>query len=346
MRFLLRWQHVAPGTRLEGRRGLLAAVEQLQGFELAAGSWEAAVFPARVEAYRAGWLDDLCLSGSVMWARLGIRADEAERRGLVPSRATPVSFLVRDNLPWFLSATRGGAQPTVPEGGPARQILDCLQTRGALFHGDLVAATRRLRIEVEDGLWDLVSRGLVTADGFGSVRALLTSRKHEPRRAVSRALAGRLRRGTGAEGRWSLLPSAGSAETIEIETLAEAVAGQLLTRWGVVFRDVLARESFVLPWREILRALRRLEARGTVRGGRFVTGFVGEQYALPEAVEALRQTRRRDRAGEIVRLSAVDPLNLVGVLTPGPRVPAVRTNIVVFRDGLPLTDRSLAGAVR
>jgi ATP-dependent Lhr-like helicase len=346
LRFLLRWQHVAPGTRLEGRRGLLAAIEQLQGFELAAGSWEETVLPARVEAYRAGWLDDLCLSGDVVWGRLGVRAEEAERRGIVPSRATPVSFILRDNLPWLLGATRGDARPTLPEKGAAREILDCLRARGALFHGELVAATRRLRIEVEEGLWDLVSRGLVTADGFGSVRALLTARERWAPRTGGPALARKLRRGarggTGAEGRWSLLPLEAHPESPDIETLAEAVAGQLLARWGVVLRDLVARESFVLPWREILRALRRLEARGTVRGGRFVTGFVGEQYALPEAVDALRQTRRRGRAGEVVRVSAVDPLNLVGVVVPGARVPAVRTNVVTYRDGLPLASIEVA----
>jgi ATP-dependent helicase Lhr and Lhr-like helicase len=229
----------------------------------------------------------------------------------------------------------------LPGEGPARAVLECLRTRGALFYRDLVGATGRLRIEVEEGLWDLVSRGLVTADGFGSVRALLTARERWAKRAAQ-VRGRRLRRGAGeganVEGRWSLLPTALSDgdEHPDRETLAEAVAEQLLARYGVVFRDLMARETFVLPWREILWALRRLEARGSVRGGRFVTGFVGEQYALPEAVELLRQTRRRERTGEVVRVSAVDPLNLVGILTPGPRIPATRGNIVVYRDGLPV----------
>ncbi len=354
LRFLLRWQRVAPSTQLEGRRGLLATVEQLQGFELAAGSWEESIFPPRVAAYRPEWLDDLCLSGEVVWGRLSLRAAaatdadeaaEAGRGGIVPSRATPISFMLRERLPLLLTAARGEARPVLPGDGPARDVLESLRRRGALFYRELVSVAGRLRIEVEEGLWDLVARGLVTADGFGSVRALLTARE---RWAPGPGSASRLRlrrpaRGhVGVEGRWSLLPEpaelAGAGAGLDAETLAEAVAGRLLARYGVVFRDIVARESLIVPWREILWALRRLEARGLARGGRFVTGFVGEQYALPEAVEALRQTRRRERTDEIVRVAAVDPLNLVGILTPGPRVPALRTHVVVYRDGLPVTD--------
>jgi ATP-dependent Lhr-like helicase len=342
LRFLLRWQHVAPGTSREGRRGVLAVIEQLQGFELAAGAWEDSVLPARIAGYRREWLDGLCLSGEVVWGRLGVRAAageepalEAGRGGAVPSRATPIAFALREALPELLAAARGEDQPALPGEGPARDLLETLRARGALFHGELVAATRRLPIEVEQGLWDLVSRGLVAADGFESVRALLGARERERRRSRER-----LRRGprgrAGAEGRWALLPPPDLAS--DPDERAEAVAQQLLARWGVVFRDLLARETLAVSWREILWALRRLEARGAIRGGRFVTGFVGEQYALPGAVEALRRTRRLERTGEVVRLAAVDPLNLVGVLTPGPRIPAVRTQQVVYRDGLPLRD--------
>jgi ATP-dependent Lhr-like helicase len=349
MRFLLRWQHVAPDTRMEGRRGLLAVVEQLQGFEVAAGSWEETVLPSRVAGYRPEWLDDLCLSGEVMWGRLAARAaaegaaaeESTGRGGAVPSRATPVTFAVRDNFAWLLRAARGGAEPVLPGDGAARDVLEALRARGALFYNDLVAATGRLRVEVEEGLWDLVSRGLVTADGFGSVRALLTARERWAKRAARLPRGRRLRRSArevvvGAEGRWSLLLSPPvEPDAADLESLAEAVAEQLLARWGVVFRDLAMRETLAIPWREVLWALRRMEARGTARGGRFVTGFVGEQYALPEAVEALRQTRRRERAGETVGVAAVDPLNLTGVITPGPRVPAVRGNAVIYRDGLP-----------
>jgi ATP-dependent Lhr-like helicase len=350
IRFLLRWQHVAPGTQLEGRRGLLAAIEQLQGFEVAAGAWEASVLPARVTGYRPEWLDELCLSGDVAWARLALRGPAADvgdqeagpgRGGMVPSQATPVSFLVRANLPWLLSAARGTATAVLPGPGPARDVLECLRTRGALFYHDLVTVTGRLGVEVTEALWDLVARGVATADGFGSVRALLSARARWTRRAGRPAPAERLRRaaarGGNGEGRWALVPAASMAERVDAETLADAVAEQLLARWGVVFRDLVARETLAIPWREVVWALRRLEARGTARGGRFVTGFVGEQFALPEAVEGLRQTRRRERQGETVRIAAVDPLNLVGIVTPGPRVPAVRRNAVVYHDGAPVS---------
>ena len=207
-------------------------------------------------------------------------------------------------------------------------MLECLRTRGALFFHDLVAATGRLGVEVTEALWDLVARGLVTADGFGSVRALFSARHRWSHRAARSGPAERLRlrrsgaRAGGGEGRWALVPPPPPTSAVDVETLAEAVAEQLLARWGVVFRDLVARETLAVSWREVLWAFRRLEARGTIRGGRFVTGFVGEQYALPEAVEGLRETRRRERSGEIVRVAAVDPLNLVGILTPGPRVPA------------------------
>jgi ATP-dependent Lhr-like helicase len=356
MRFLLRWQHVAPDTQREGSRGVLAVVEQLQGFELGAGSWEESLLPARVDGYRSRWLDELCLSGEVVWGRLSLKApapaaDDAEssrpadRGGASPSRATPLSLLLRADLPWLLQAARGEQQPQEPGPGPARDVLDCLRSRGALFHRDLAGSVGRLPVEIEEGLWDLVARGLVTADGFGAVRSLLAARERWARRtARGRARRG-LRRGVagdghrGSEGRWGLFPSAGDAEAPEApdrETLAEAVAEQLLARWGVVFRDLLARENLSVPWRDVLWAFRRLEARGTIRGGRFVTGFVGEQYALPDAVDALRRTRKRPRTGEEVSVSGTDPLNLVGILTPGKRVPALRSNRVVYRDGLPV----------
>jgi len=354
MRFLLRWHHVASGTRREGRAGLLRAVEQLQGFEVPAGAWERAVLPARVEGYRPEWLDHLCVSGELAWGRLGVREAPGPGAGqVVPSsattsRATPVALVLRGDLPWLLQAARGGAQPVEPSVGATREVLDALGARGALFAADLAAMTRRLETEVERALWDGVARGLVTADSFAAVRSLLAGRQSWSQQRYRRRAG--LRRGAGGSsgsgGRWSLLPGAGLVA--DRDALAEAVAEQLLARWGVVFRDMMARETLALPWREVLWALRRMEARGTVRGGRFVTGFTGEQYALPEAVEQLRATRRRPRDGEVVRISATDPLNLVGILTPGPRVPAVSTNWVTYRDGLPDgpgTSPAVAGTV-
>jgi ATP-dependent Lhr-like helicase len=337
MRFLLRWQHVAPGTKREGRLGVLAVVEQLQGFELAAGAWEEEVLRARVEGYRSEWLDDLCLSGDVTWGRLSLRngeADDAPRRsGMTPSRATPITLAVRDDLPWLLQAARGGRRPAEPGPGRTADVLDALREHGALFQSDLRTVTRRLPGEVEEGLWDAVARGLVTADGFQAVRSLLFRRRSVARAAERR----RLRRGSSGNaarsaGRWSLVP--GTVATEDPDELAEAVAEQLLARWGVVVRDLRAREAMTVPWREVLWALRRMEARGTIRGGRFVSGFTGEQYAVPEAVDALRSVRKLERKGESIRLSAADPLNLVGIVLPGPRVPALPTNALTYVDGV------------
>ncbi|MGH2820576.1 MAG: Lhr family helicase, partial [Actinomycetota bacterium] len=335
MRFLLRWQHAAPGTKREGRLGVLAVIEQLQGFELAAGAWEDGVLRARVENYRSEWLDDLCLSGDVTWGRLSLRngePDEAPRRsGMTPSRATPITIAIRDDLPWLLQATRGLRTPAEPGAGRTRDVLDALQEHGALFQSDFAAITRRLPGEVEEALWDAMARGLVTADGFQAVRSLLSRRtaaRAGARRGLRRGRSGAVAR---SAGRWSLLPSATATE--DPDELAEAVAEQLLARWGVVFRDLLARETLTVPRREVLWALRRMEARGTIRGGRFVTGLTGEQYALPDAVDVLRSVRRQKRSQETIRMSATDPLNLVGIVLPGPRVPALPTNAVTYVDG-------------
>ena len=338
MRFLLRWQHVAPGTQVAGRSGVLGVIEQLQGFEIPAGAWEESIFAARVEGYRPEWLDAACLSGDVAWGRLSIRSDDSEshrRSAATPSRATPVSFVVRADLDWLLQAHRGGVTPNEPGPGAGYDILDCLRSHGALFDAQLAALSGRLPTEVEEGLWDGVARGLITSDGFDAVRSLLSARTRWARRQNQRRR--RLRRGVQptarAAGRWALFP--GATATEDPDALAEAVAEQLLARWGVVFRDLLGRETLALPWREIQWALRRLEARGVIRGGRFVSGFSGEQFALPEAAETLRAVRRSDRSGETVRISGADPLNLSGNVVPGPRVPALRTNWVTYVDGLP-----------
>ena len=333
MRFLLRWQHVTADTRREGSRGVLAVVEQLQGFELAAGAWEKAVFPARVTGYRREWLDEVCLDGGVAWGRLSVRGDpdELPRRAGAPSRATPVTLTIRDDLPWLLRAARGDLRPAEPGPGSTCDVLGALRERGALFPPDLETLTGRLPAEVEEALWDGVARGLITADGFRAVRSLFA------RRAAQNAPGRhRLRRGSQLSsrtaGRWSLLPE--PAAGCDPDDLAEAVAEQLAARWGVVFRDLMARENLTVPWREVLWALRRMEARGTICGGRFVTGFSGEQFAHPDAMAMLRDIRKRPRTGETILLSAADPLNLTGIVLPGPRIPALQTNTVSYTDGV------------
>jgi ATP-dependent helicase Lhr and Lhr-like helicase len=303
--FLEVWWHVARGTQLHGRAGVAEVIEQLQGSQWPAGDWER-ILSARVESYRPEWLDDLCLSGEVVWGRLSLieravdgedRADErAAWNGKTPSRRTPITFMLREDLPWLLQAHRGGAQPAEPTGGPSREVLDALRARGALFHPELQAATGRLPAEIEEGLWDGVARGLVTADGFNAMRSLLHARTRFARRQRAYQRPGsRGRRGSwrhGVEGRWTLLPAVEPID--EVEELAETVAWQLLLRWGVVFRDVYLKERLALAWREILWALRRLEARGLTRAGHFVTGVTGEQFANETTIPLLRGRGRAD----------------------------------------------------
>ncbi len=335
MRFLLRWQHVAPGTRREGRFGVLAVIEQLQGFELAAGAWENPVLAARVDGYRREWLDEVCLSGQVAWGRLSVRDSDPNpaprRSGLTPSRATPITLTIRDDIPWLLRAARGDLTPSEPGPGRTRDVLDALRQHGALFRPDLAARSGRLPSEVDEALWDGVARGLVTADGFRAVRSLLRrpSRGRLPEnRGLRRGLD---RSGPGPAGRWTLLPSPISPG--DPDELAEAAAEQLIARWGVVFRDLIRRENLAVSWREVLWAFRRMEARGTIRGGRFVAGFSGEQFAHPDAIDVLRTVRKHQHTGETVQISAADPLNLTGIVLPGPRIPATHTNTVTYIDG-------------
>ena len=355
IRFLLRWQHVTPETKREGSRGVLAVVEQLQGFELAAGAWEKEILPARVTGYRREWLDEVCLDGGVAWGRLSVKDDPGKddpdepRRTGSPSRATPITLTIRDDLPWLLCAARGDRHPAEPGPGGTADVLDALRQRGALFPHDLASVTGRLPSQVEEALWDGVARGLITADGFRAVRSLFARRAAaqatgstftNPRlRRASQRVSQRGQLTARAAGRWSLLPA--PASDCDPDDLAEAVAEQLAARWGVVFRDLLARENLAVPWREVLWALRRMEARGTICGGRFVHGFSGEQFAHPDAVAMLREIRKRPPAGETVTLSAADPLNLAGIVLPGPRIPALRTNSVVYVDGS-LKEQTLA----
>ncbi len=298
--FLESWLHTAPGTQLHGRAGLAEVIEQLQGFEIPAGEWEQ-LFAQRVESYRPEWLDDLCLSGEVVWGRLSLlesaadpddpAAGEPRRSGRTPSRRTPITFMLRQDLPWLLQAHRGRAVPAEPTAGSGREVLDALRSCGAQFHSELQAVTHRLPTEIEEGLWDGVARGLIVADGFNAVRSLLHARTRFARRQRPRSRSGsRGQRGTwrhGVEGRWTLLPAVQPID--DAEELAEAVAWQLLLRWGVVFRDVYLKERLAVPWREVLWALRRIEARGLIRGGHFIAGVTGEQFA--EARAALRVRR-------------------------------------------------------
>ena len=358
VRFLTGWQHATPTARAEGRAGLLAVLEQLQGIEAPAAEWEAHILPTRVEGYDARWLDELCLSGEVVWGRLTPRAERAGRAG-TPSPSTPLAFVVREDLSWMLRAVRGGAEASEPEVGAAADVLAALRSRGACFRPELATLAGRLPAEVDEGLWDLVARGIVTADAFSAVRSLLsardrwstrTYRRPDGRRGAGRSGAlrpGMARRrapaGSGiGEGRWSLLPVEDELPGEETqpanEELAESVAWQLLARWGVVAWEVWSRESFHIPWREVVWALRRLEARGLALGGRFVVGLSGEQYALPEAAAELLKAHRRAPSGEQLVVAGADPLNVTGSIMGGTRVPTRRHQRVIFRDGVVVDD--------
>lgn len=335
MRFLLQWQHLVPGARLHGEAGLQEIVGQLAGFEAAASAWERYLLPARMAKYDPELLDRLCLSGAVAWGRLRphprleLEREPGHPRRIVPTSLAPISLFPREDAAWLLGAGGPSGPPGAPVLSPvAGDIRRALVQHGASFFSDLVRETGHLASEVENGLWELVAAGLVTADGFDSLRALL-----DPRR----------RRGEGGQrgrsprhgaGRWALLQ--------RLETQAgsvEPVARQLLRRYGVVFRDLLGRDSLAPAWRDLLMQYRRLELRGEVRGGRFVSGFTGEQFALPEAVESLRMLRRvpvGSRTPHEIKICGADPLNLLGLLLPGPRVPATPSTYIVFRDGLPV----------
>ena len=327
IQFLFRWQHATSGTRVQGDGGLLQVVEQLQGFEAAAQVWETELLPLRMSAYDTSALDRLCLGGEAVWGRFARRPVDQELPGgrAALARTGPVSLGLREDLDWLLDpAPPDDAIPS----GAAGEALGFLRARGASFISDIVAGTRRLPSEVEEALWQLAAAGLVTADGFGALRGLVTGAS----KRVSASRRGRrpARRRTGGS-RWSLLQAIDPSE----DSIAER-AHQLLRRYGIVFPEVLGREPMAPAWRTLLQVYRRAEARGEIRGGRFVAGLVGEQFALPEAVEAMRSLRRTEPTGETLVVSACDPLNLAGVITPGPRVPAVSGNKVAFRDGVPV----------
>ncbi len=316
MRFLFRWQHLAPGSQLHGLDGALQIIRQLQGYEISAAAWESQILPRRIAKYSPDLLDQLCLAGEVVWGRLSPHpAFEREDPGRVrPTRVAPIAIFLREDAEWLLPAAREGG-PAVEDSlsHAAREVLGALRQHGASFFPDLTRATGRLSSEVEDGLWELVAAGLVTADGFENLRSLVDPKR---RRGEGKGRSARPRH---AAGRWALLRTATTAASAS----HEAFANQLLLRWGVVFRDLLARETLAPAWRDLLIVLRRMEARGEVRGGRFVTGLVGEQFARSEAIDLLRTMRRLDEGTEALTVAATDPLNLAGIILPGPRVSAL-----------------------
>ncbi len=334
VRFLFEWQHVAGASRVSGPEALPAVLAQLEGFEAPAALWEAEVLPARVKDYACSWLDDLCTSGRTMWTRLRPLASGTQGGGRSSLRTTPILLLPRRAAPTWsrLAAT---AADDAALGGRAQRVFDFLESNGASFFDEIADGARLLRAELEDALAELVVRGRANCDSYAGLRALLVP-------AAKRATAAsRSRRrvalfGIEDAGRWSGVRAASASEDGKLSAEAvEHVARTLLRRYGVVCFQLLEREAAWLPpWRELVRVFRRLEARGEIRGGRFIAGVTGEQFALPDAIATLRQVRRLPPDDGLVCLSASDPANLLGSVLNGPRVPRVAGSRVLYRDGL------------
>jgi ATP-dependent helicase Lhr and Lhr-like helicase len=340
MRWLFRWQHLAPGSQVIGERGTLEVLRQMQGFEIPANAWERQILARRIADYDPKWLDQLCLTGAVGWGRLSPHPatleDSAEgKRRVIPTSVAPITFFIREEADWMTQKHPGADQPEARGlSHGAKQVLEFLRQRGASFFADIVRGTGKLKAEIETALWELVAGGLVTADGFDNLRSLI-----DPKRRAGQG-SGRTARPRHSTGRWALLYTDQAAER---SRAVEAICWMLLKRYGIVFRDVLARETNLPTWRELLIAFRRLEDRGEVRGGRFVDGFLGEQFALPVAVESARAMKKLPLSGETITISAADPLNLAGILVPGERVPAISGRTVSFKDGVAVLASESAG---
>jgi ATP-dependent Lhr-like helicase len=338
LRFLFAWQRVTPEARMQGPDALEVVVAQLEGFEAPAGAWETEILPARLAEYEPSWLDDQCLAGRIAWARLRPRngATGSERHP-TPVRTTPITLLARRHAP--LWASLSPTADAVHLSGRAQAVLDCIRAHGASFFDELVEGTGLLRAQVEEALAELVALGLVNSDSFGGLRALLVPSDRRRPGAGGRRRRRTLLFGMEDAGRWALAhrarpPQSGPQAKPEA---VEHVARRLLLRYGVVFWRLLEREAdWLPPWRDLLRVYRRLEARGEIRGGRFVAGFSGEQFALLDAVGMLREVRRKQPSEAWVSLSGADPLNLVGILTPGPKLAALTGNRLLYRNGLPV----------
>jgi ATP-dependent helicase Lhr and Lhr-like helicase len=338
LRFLSSWQRVAEEARMEGPDALDEVVEQLEGFGAPAAAWETEILPARLAGYEPAWLDDRCLAGHLTWTRLAPRngRNNGSDRRAAPVRTTPIALLARRHVAlWTALAAKAETAEPSPR---AQEVVLFLGNQGASFFDEMVAGSGLLRSQLEAALAELVALGLVTCDSFAGLRALLVPSDRRQPFAGARRRRRTVAYGMESAGRWSLvrrvpLPEPSIGDSAAVEHLART----LLRRYGVVFWRLLEREAAWLPpWRDLLRVYRKLERRGEIRGGRFVAGFAGEQFALPDAVGALREARRKPPSNALVSVSGADPLNLVGILTPGPRLPALTGNRLLYRDGVPV----------
>jgi ATP-dependent Lhr-like helicase len=332
MRWLLEWQHVNPGSQLKGENGLLEIIRILQGFEIPANAWEKDIFSKRVVGYQKEWLDNLCINGVVGWGRLRSHPALSERNAegkvveihrIHPSSVSPISFFIRGETAWMTNFPPIDTHDLSALSHVGREIFKFLQENGASFLMDIKDGLQRLHSEVELGLWELVSAGLITADGFDNLRALIDPK----RRLGKRARYGAVRV---AAGRWTLLKQ---YKNTDLDQQIEALCKILLKRYGIVFRELIKREKFTVTWRELAIAFRRLEDRGEIRGGRFVSGFIGEQFALPIAVDSLRAYKNRENNQDITSISVSDPLNLVGIIIPGEKMSSLSKKSVILCNG-------------
>lgn len=348
VRFLCDWQRVSPGTRGSGPDALASVLAQLEGFEAAAGNWESEVLPARIRDYSIAWLDDLCTAGRIAWTRL--RASVGDSSGGALVRAAPIVLLPRRELARWTRLATGSCDDVGAVSSRAQKACDCLHERGALFFDELMDATGLLHTELEDALAELVARGRVSCDSYSGLRALLVPASKRPSGFGRRGRRASLM-GIADAGRWTLVrrveqpPPSLPLQTRGGEDL-EHVAHVLLRRYGVVCWRLLEREApWLPPWRELLRVYQRLEARGELRGGRFIAGVVGQQFALPEAVASLRAVRKRAHDGAMIAVSASDPLNLLGGIIAGEKVPRQPGARLLLRDGVPIA-AFVAGEMR
>ncbi|MHB1937568.1 MAG: DEAD/DEAH box helicase [Acidobacteriaceae bacterium] len=358
MQWVLGWQHLTPQSQLSGEQGVLQALTQLEGFEAPAIEWEKSLLARRVAGYDPRWLDQLCLSGAVGWGRVSPHpawsaAEGGVPRKVVPTGMSPITFYIRETAAWLDAVLENQAVDEArlrqSLSSEAQQIRTRLEDRGACFVEELQRSADLTMEQVEHALWELTAAGLAAADGFDQLRAIMDPRRKSA--AHVQRLSNPAKRPRSAAGRWYLLrnaaaPSATASQQARLDDQAmESAAWVLLRRYGVLFRDLLKRETTMPRWRELLGVLRRLEARGEVRGGRFVSGFSGEQYALPEAVESLRLARMRKAdpsSVETIAVAAADPMNLVDIIVPGKRASAISGRLVTFQDGKSDTEISAA----
>ncbi|MEE2705544.1 MAG: DEAD/DEAH box helicase, partial [Planctomycetota bacterium] len=328
IRYLVRYHRLNCEQHRGGPAGLREVVDMLQGFEASAGGWESQLIQTRVRGYDPAWLDNLFLSGELMWGRLRPpRRSEGDGPSMAMlTRTAPISLAFREDLPALLPAAREAYDGTLR--GGAASAYDALSERGALFFTQLESLTDLLPSQLEEALRELATLGLVTSDSFAAVRAIIDKRRASGRRRRGRKANAAT---ANAAGRWSQFP--GELPPVERPDYLERWCAQLLLRYGVIFRELLIRESAAPPWRELVGVLRRRELRGQIRGGRFVSGVGGEQYATDEAVSRLRDARENHNPEEWVAISAADPLNLIGIVLPGPRIPSFHTGGLILRDG-------------